>query len=66
MSASCSLGPVPQATYHARRYPTVIRVLAYTGIRWAEMTLDTYADLFDSDLDRVGTEIDSLIRKNAA
>ncbi|MGJ4076861.1 tyrosine-type recombinase/integrase [Corynebacterium macclintockiae] len=38
MSASCSLGPVPQATYHARRYPTVIRVLAYTGIRWAEMT----------------------------
>ena len=30
------------------------------------MTLDTYADLLDSDLDRVGTEIDSLIRKNAA
>lgn len=30
------------------------------------MTLDTYADLFDSDLDRVGTEIDSLIRKHAA
>ena len=32
----------------------------------AKMTLDTYADLFDSDLDRVGTEIDSLIRKHAA
>ena len=31
-----------------------------------KMTLDTYADLFDSDLDRMGTEIDSLIRKNAA
>ncbi len=31
-----------------------------------KMTLDTYADLFDSDLDRVGTEIDSLIRKHAA
>ena len=84
---------------------TVIRVLAYTDIRWneptfplltihdlrhtaastgiqaganvkaiqrmlghanAKMTLDTYADLFDSDLDRVGTEIDSPIRKNAA
>lgn len=32
----------------------------------AKMTLDTYADLFDSDLDRVGTEIDSLIPKSAA
>lgn len=30
--------PSPASQYHARRYPTVIRVLAYTGIRWAEMT----------------------------
>lgn len=32
----------------------------------AKMTLDTYAELFDSDLDRVGSEIDALIRRNAA
>lgn len=66
----------PQLTIHDLRHTAasiaiqaganVKAVQRMLGHASATMTLDTYADLFDSDLDRVGAEIDSLIRQNAA